>query len=229
MAYIEQEMVDERTRARLENILEGSYKSYWKKKRLFDIFFATLILLFFIPLMIVIAIVIYIDDPSASPIYKQVRVGRHEKTFNMYKFRTMRVDADKLENSLTPEELEKYKKEYKLENDPRVTGIGSILRRTSADELPQILNVIKNDMSLIGPRPVLNEETLLYGKDRNTLLSVKPGLTGYWQAYARNNATYQSGERQKMEMYYVRNASLWLDIKILFKTVVSVLRKDGAK
>ena len=95
----------------------------------------------------------------------------------MYKFRTMALNADKLEDFLTPEELEQYKKEYKLEHDPRVTGIGNLLRRTSLDELPQILNVIKNDMSLIGPRPVLDEETWLYGKDRRLLLSVKPGLS----------------------------------------------------
>jgi len=160
-------------------------------------------------------------------LYKAARIGKDGKPFYMYKFRTMRVDADKLENSLTPEELEKYKKEYKLENDPRVTGIGSILRRTSADELPQILNVIKNDMSLIGPRPVLNEETLLYGKDRNTLLSVKPGLTGYWQAYARNDVGYSGGRRQEMELYYIKNRSLKLDAIVFFATIRRVLSGKG--
>ena len=95
--------------------------------------------------------------------------------------------------------------------------------------MPQLFNILKGELSFIGPRPVLNEETLLYGKDRNILLSVKPGLTGYWQAYARNNATYESGERQRMEMYYVEHCSLWMDIKILFRTVFSVIREDGAQ
>lgn len=111
-----------------------------------------------------------------------------------------------------------------------ITKIGNFLRKTSLDELPQLFNVLCNDMSLVGPRPLIESEIQTYYEDtHDVLLAVKPGVTGYWQAYARNNATYQSGERQKMEMYYVRNASLWLDIKILFKTVESVLSKQGAK
>ena len=160
-------------------------------------------------------------------LYKSVRIGKDGKPFYMYKFRTMRMSADKLEDFLSYEELEKYKKEYKLENDPRVTGIGKILRKTSADELPQILNVIKNDMSLIGPRPVLYEETLLYGKDRETLLSVKPGLTGYWQAYARNDVGYTDGRRQAMELYYIENRSLKFDTRIFFATIRRVLSGKG--
>lgn len=109
----------------------------------------------------------------------------------------------------------------------RVTGIGKILRKTSLDELSQLINIIKGDMSIVGPRPVLLEETYLYGADRDRLLSVKTGLTGYWQAYARNNADYESGERQRMELYYIDNMSPWLDIKIIFKTVEAVVRKTG--
>ena len=114
-----------------------------------------------------------------------------------------------------------------MEKDPRITWIGNILRRTSMDELPQILNIIKNDMSIIGPRPVLNEETLLYGKDRDTLLSVKPGLTGYWQAYARNDVGYADGRRQAMELYYIENRSLKFDTKIFFATIGRVLSRKG--
>ena len=94
---------------------------------------------------------------------------------------------------------------------------------------PQLINILKGELSIVGPRPIVEKETEIYGKDIAKLLSVKPGLTGYWQAYARNNATYESGERQRMEMYYVEHCSLWLDIKILFRTVFSVIREDGAQ
>ena len=125
--------------------------------------------------------------------------------------------------------MEQYRTEFKIDNDPRITKIGNVLRKLSLDELPQLFNILKGDISIVGPRPIVEKETQIYGKDVEKLLSVKPGLTGYWQAYARNNATYESGERQKMEMYYVDNNSLWLDIKILFKTVISVLKKEGAQ
>lgn len=199
---------------------------YCFTKRCIDLLLSLLVMPIYLIIYTLAAAGIKLTD-GGPVLYKSVRVGKDGKPFYMYKFRTMRVNADKLEDFLTPEELEKYKKEYKLENDPRVTAIGKILRKTSADELPQILNVIKNDMSLIGPRPVLNEETLLYGKDRNTLLSVKPGLTGYWQAYARNNAGYADGRRQNMELYYIRNRSLKLDTRIFFATIRRVLSRKG--
>ena len=148
----------------------------------------------------------------------------------MWKFRSMYMNADKMIDQLTPEQKRQYYTEYKIDHDPRITKIGNFLRKTSLDELPQLFNVLCDDMSLVGPRPLIESEIQTYYEDmHDRLLSVKPGVTGYWQAYARNNATYQSGERQKMEMYYVYNASLWLDIKILFKTVGSVLKKQGAQ
>ena len=123
-----------------------------------------------------------------------------------------------------------YYTEFKIDNDPRITKIGNILRKTSLDELPQLFNVLFNNMSLIGPRPLIESEIQMnYADTYQELLSVKPGVTGYWQAYARNNATYQSGERQEMELYYVHHASAWLDIKILFKTVITVLKREGAQ
>ena len=103
------------------------------------------------------------------------------------------------------------------------------MRKTSVDELPQMINIFIGDLSIIGPRPIVEKETEVYGKDIAKFVSVKPGLTGYWQAYARNNATYESGERQAMEMYYVDHRSLLLDIKIFFKTIVSVLKREGAQ
>ena len=147
MPYIEQDKVDDRTREKLEEIIEKSYASYWKKKRLFDIFFATLILLFFLPLMAVIAIVIVIDDPSAGPFYKQIRVGRHGKEFYMYKFRTMRANADKMIEQLAKQN-EMDGPVFKMKDDPRITRVGKLLRKLSLDELMQFFNVFKGDMKM---------------------------------------------------------------------------------
>ena len=225
MAYIEQEMVDERTRARLENILEGSYKSYWKKKRLFDIFFATLILLFFIPLMIVIAIVIYIDDPSASPIYKQVSVGRHGKTFNMYKFRTMRAGSDKEINELT-DKNEMNGPVFKMKEDPRITRVGRFLRRVSLDELMQFFNVLKGDMTLVGPRPALPREVEFYTDYQKLRLIVTPGITCTWQIHKnRNDVPFE--EWVEMDLDYIQHRTFMNDIKIMLKTPLVMISATG--
>ena len=141
----------------------------------------------------------------------------------------MKMNVKNLEKLLTPEQLEQYRTEFKIDNDPRITKIGNVLRKLSLDELPQLFNILKGDISIVGPRPIVEKETQIYGDDVEKLLSVKPGLTGYWQAYARNNATYESKEKKKMKMYYVEHNSLWLDIKILFKTVISVIKKEGAQ
>lgn len=192
-------------------------------KRAFDIVASAAALIILSPIMLIAAILVYVDDPG-KVFYGHVRIGKNGKPFKMWKFR------DKMIDLLTPEQAKQYYTEFKIDNDPRITKIGNFLRKTSLDELPQLFNVLCNDMSLVGPRPLIESEIQTYYDDtHDVLLAVKPGVTGYWQAYARNNATYQSGERQKMEMYYVRNASLWLDIKILFKTVESVLKKSGAQ
>lgn len=206
--------------------MKGKKTAYCFFKRCLDLLLSLFAMPAYLIIYALVAAAVKFTD-GGPVLYKSVRIGKDGKPFYMYKFRTMRMSADKLEDFLSYEELEKYKKEYKLENDPRVTGIGKILRKTSADELPQILNVIKNDMSLIGPRPVLYEETLLYGKDRETLLSVKPGLTGYWQAYARNDVGYTDGRRQAMELYYIENRSLKFDTRIFFATIRRVLSGKG--
>ena len=198
-------------------------------KRMFDIVASAAALIILSPIMLIAAILVYVDDPG-KVFYGHVRIGKNGKPFKMWKFRSMYMNADKMIDLLTPEQAKQYYTEFKIDNAPRITKIGNFLRKTSLDELPQLFNVLCNDMSLVGPRPLIESEIQTYYEDtHDVLLAVKPGVTGYWQAYARNNATYQSGERQKMEMYYVRNASLWLDIKILFKTVESVLKKSGAQ
>ncbi len=215
-----------------ENIYDNrgkiTKKIYRFFKRVFDIVGSLVgIIILGIP-MIIVALLIFLQD-GGCPVYSHTRLGKDGKPFELLKFRSMAVDPEPLEEILTEEQIEQYRKEYKIDNDPRITPLGNILRKTSIDELPQMFNILKGDMSVIGPRPIVEDEIEYYGKDKERFLSVQPGLTGYWQAYARNNAGYESGQRQQMEMYYINNQSLWLDIKIFFKTIVSVIRKDGAQ
>ena len=208
------------------DIGNGIYKFV---KRAFDFIVALAAIVAISPLLLIISAIVYPGDPGPV-IYGQVRIGKNGEAFKMWKFRSMYKNADKMIDQLTDEQRQQYITEFKIDNDPRITPVGNFLRKTSLDELPQLFNVLCNDMSLVGPRPLIESEIQTYYADMfDTLLSVKPGVTGYWQAYARNNATYQSGQRQQMEMYYVNHASIMLDMKILFRTAVSVLRKDGAK
>ncbi len=218
-----------------EQTFEAVYQTNKEKsvyrfiKRLFDFFVALVAIIIISPLLLIISAVVYLGDPGPV-VYGQIRIGKDGKPFKIWKFRSMYKNADKMIDQLTDEQRQQYITEFKIDNDPRITPVGNFLRKTSLDELPQLFNVLSNDMSLVGPRPLIESEIQTYYEDTyDTLLSVKPGVTGYWQAYARNNATYQSGKRQQMEMYYISHASIILDIKILFRTVVSVLHKDGAK
>lgn len=211
-------------------------------KRVFDFVTSLIFGIILIIPMVIIAIIISIKD-FGSPFYKQKRVGRDGKPLYIYKFRSMRRGADNLEDMLTPEQLEAYKREYKLDDDPRLIGykkagdgkkcLGAKIRSMSIDELPQILfNIcILGNMSVVGPRPILECELAenYTPAEQKVFLSVKPGLTGYWQAYARNNVGYENHKRQDMELYYVKNQSIILDLKCLFKTVEAVIKKRGAK
>lgn len=197
-------------------------------KRLFDLLLSLLAVALLWPVLLLISAAIVVED-RGPVLYKASRVGLNGKAIVVYKFRSMRLHADRLEDSLTPEELAEYRKNFKLKNDPRITKVGAFLRKTSLDELPQLFNIIGGSLSLVGPRPVLQEETELYGADRDLLLSVKPGLTGLWQSRGRSNVTYEDGARQALELKYVQNRSILLDIKIMFWTVGAVLRMDGAR
>lgn len=204
-------------------------RSYLFVKRAIDIICSLFAIILLSPICLIIALAVYISDPG-KVLYGQTRVGKNGVTFSMWKFRSMYIGSDKMIDKLSPEQIQQYKTEFKIDNDPRITKVGKIIRKLSLDELPQFVNVLKGEMSLVGQRPIIESEIkTYYSKSYKKLLSVKPGVTGYWQAYARNNATYQSGERQRMEMYYIDNASLLLDIKILFQTVISVLKKNGAQ
>ncbi len=225
MPYIEKDKVDAKTREMLEAIIEKSYASYWKKKRLFDIFFATLILLFFLPLMVIIAIVVVIDDPSAGPFYKQIRVGRHGKEFYMYKFRTMRAGADKMIDVIASKN-EMDGPVFKMKNDPRITRVGKYLRRLSLDELMQFFNVFKGDMTLVGPRPPLPREVKYYTDYQKLRLLVTPGITCTWQiSQNRNDIPFE--EWVEMDIEYIQTRTFLNDLKIMLKTPIVMLTATG--
>ena len=194
-------------------------------KRLFDIIFSFLGLLILSPLFLLLTILIKCD--SKGPVFFiQKRVGRNGKKFGIFKFRTMRINAEELIASFTPEQLKEWKENFKLKNDPRITRVGKFLRNTSLDELPQLINIFIGNMSLVGPRPIVEEELEWYGEKKNVLLSVRPGLTGWWATNGRSEVSYP--ERCDYELYYVYNCSLLLDIKILFKTFSAVFSRKGA-
>jgi len=162
-------------------------------KRYFEIIFSIFIILFSIPLVLVLALLIKLN--SRGPIFfKQIRIGKDKKLFECIKFRTMSKEADDILNNLILKDKKlrkEFKKTQKLKNDPRITPIGKFLRKTSLDELPQFLNVLKGEMSLIGPRPIVEEEKIRYGKNLNKVLSIKPGITGLWQVSGRNKLSYK--------------------------------------
>lgn len=199
-------------------------------KRIIDIIGSIIGILILIPTTLIIYLARKVLKEDKGPLfYEQLRYGKNGKVFRLYKFRSMCIGADKklkeyLENN--DEAREEFEKTHKLQNDPRITKIGNFLRKSSLDELPQMINILKGDMSFVGPRPVVEKEVEEYGANKDKFLSVRPGLTGYWQVNGRSNTTYE--ERMEMELYYVDNCSLWLDIKIFFKTFITVFKKEGA-
>jgi lipopolysaccharide/colanic/teichoic acid biosynthesis glycosyltransferase len=204
--------------------INGSHKIYKITKRIMDVVFSAVGIILFLPLFLLIAIAIKID--SAGPVfYKQKRSGIGGKLFRMLKFRTMIDNAESLQKEL----LSKNEVDgplFKISNDPRITKLGRILRKTSLDEIPQLLNVLKGKMSLVGPRPLIMDEMKFSQSWRDARLNVKPGITGLWQIQGRSEAPFHDWIRY--DVYYVRNQSLWLDIKILFKTIKVVFKKVGA-
>ncbi|WP_349405603.1 sugar transferase [Clostridium perfringens] len=200
-------------------------KIYLLLKRIFDFISSLIGLIIFFPIIIIIAVAIKLD--SKGPIvFGHTRVGKDGKEMKVYKFRSMVKNAQEVFNNFTQEQKDEFNKNFKLENDPRITKVGKFLRKTSLDELPQLWNIIKGDMSVVGPRPIVKKEIIKYGDSFKKVFSVKPGLTGYWQANGRSDTTYE--ERVAMDLYYVDNRSLSLDFKIIIQTLVSVIKKEGA-
>lgn len=209
-----------------ECVEKSKVKVYDFVKRIIDIIIGVIGLIICLPIFVIIGIIIKID--SKGPIFfKHKRIGKHGKKIEIYKFRTMIDNAEEAMKNFTEEQKKEFAENFKLENDPRVTRVGKILRKTSLDELPQIINILKGEMSIIGPRPIVKSELEKYGNNQGKFLSVAPGLTGYWAANGRSDVSYE--ERMALELYYVENRSLILDLKIFFKTILSVLKGRGAR
>ena len=196
---------------------------YKSCKNLLDYLFSIFFLIASLPFFILISLLIKLS--SRGPIFfLQERIGKNNVPFKCIKFRTMHPEAkDILENLLMKDEKLKmeFEQTHKIKNDPRITTIGKVLRKTSLDELPQFINVLKNEMSIVGPRPIVNKEKKKYGKNLNKVLSVRPGITGLWQVSGRNNLTYKT--RVKLDLNYVENYNLLMDIRILIRTFGVIL------
>ena len=200
-----------------------------RAKRALDIAGALVFFTLGLPLYLAVALGVRLSSPGPVH-YWQYRVGRNGKPFRFYKFRSMFVDADDLLASVLDSDLEarsQWEEFQKLENDPRITPFGQLIRRASLDELPQFWNVLKGDMSLVGPRPCIPNQDRFYGKYWAAYCAVRPGLTGLWQVSGRNRLTY--GQRVQLDALYVQKWSLWLDLRILLKTVRAVVTGDGSK
>lgn len=205
--------------------LLGKNVPYKIVKRTTDIVLSSIAMVALLPFFAIIALAIKIE--SKGPVFfKHTRIGKDGKVIKIYKFRSMVQNAEDLIKKFTPEQMKEYKENYKLANDPRITKVGNFLRKTSLDELPQLINIIRGDLSIIGPRPVVAEELKKYGPNIEKFLSVTPGLTGYWAANGRSCTSYE--QRMQMELFYIDNLSLKMDIKVFLKTIVSVLKREGA-
>lgn len=203
----------------------NGHRGYWVLRRAQDIVFSLLGLVVLSPLLLLIALVIYIDDPKGSPIFTQIRCGRDGKPFKLYKFRSMCVDAEEKLNEL----LEKNEMDgpaFKIKNDPRITRAGHFIRKTNLDELPQLWNVLKGDMSIVGPRPALPREILLYNDYQRQRMYVTPGLTCYWQI-CPNRHSISFEDWMDLDIQYIQERSFWVDWNIIFRTVKAVLRAFG--
>ena len=215
-----------------EIVIKGN-KSYLFFKRVLDIVFSFISIVFLmVTLIFPIISVLVLISTRGKVIFKDERMGLNKKKISIYKFQTMFSDAEtNLDKYLDENQKKKWQKERKLDDDPRVTKLGKFLRKTSLDELPQLFNIFGGSLSLVGPRPITKQEleSNFTEYEQNQLMKVKPGLTGYWQVKDRSLATYESGERQKEELYYLPRRGLWFDIKIILLTIPAIFKGKGAK
>lgn len=202
---------------------------YFGVKRLFDILIALIGCLFLLPIILIVKISYLLHKDFDSIFFRQKRIGKNGKEFNLYKFRSMVPNADEVLKELLKDP--KYKEEWdlnqKFEHDPRITSMGNILRKTSLDELPQFINILIGDMSLIGPRPLVPGELDSHNGNHELYESVRPGISGWWAANGRSATTYE--RRLELEYYYVQHCGLILDIRCVFRTIKAVIYKTGAK
>ena len=215
----------DKQKSQIHQVLEIGFS-----KRLFDILFSLSVLILFAPVYILIALLITLSSPG-SIFYIQERVGQNRKLFRCLKFRTMVQNADEMLGEIMatcPDLRQEFQKSFKLKHDPRITWIGRFLRITSLDEFPQFWNVLKGDMSVVGPRPLVLEELPKYGHHMDKILTIKPGITGLWQVSGRNDIPYP--KRVQIDLYYVNFRNFWIDIWIMFKTIGIVVfpKNNGA-
>ena len=194
-------------------------------KRIFDVIAASIALIILSPVFLIVAICIKVDDPKGPVFYSQIRVGKDERHFRMYKFRSMVTNADELLAKLQSRN-EVNGAMFKIKNDPRITKVGRVIRKYSLDELPQLVNVVGGSMSIVGPRPPLVSEVAEYTNYDKQRLMVKPGATGMWQVGGRNDVDF--AEMVKLDLTYIQERSIWLDLKIMFETVKIMIRPNGA-
>lgn len=208
--------------------ISSNKKSYWfynTLKRAMDIVGSLAGLVLLSPVFLIVSIIIKLEDPKGKVFFAQERNGRYPTTFKMYKFRSMVHNAEELLESLI-EQNEQTGPVFKITDDPRITKVGKFIRKTSIDELPQLFNVLKGDMSIVGPRPPIPHEVAQYTPYQMQRLSVKPGITCIWQVSGRNNIGFD--EWVEMDIEYIKNRSLWLDIKLTFKTVFVLFGDENA-
>lgn len=212
------------------NLMEMTEKKslYVYIKRSFDIIMSLTAMILLFPVFFIIALMIKLDS-KGNIIYKHKRIGKNGKYIYLYKFRTMYTNSKEILEEILkdPKVKEEWENNFKLDNDPRVTKVGKFLRKTSLDELPQLLNILSGDMSIVGPRPVVDDEIEKYGIFKKKFLSVTPGLTGWWACNGRSATTYE--DRIKLELYYVNHRSIKLDLLVIFKTIGAVVKGHGAK
>lgn len=215
-----------RARLRVKLVIwESSLGSLLVLKRLLDIFVSGTALLLFSPVLALVALLVWIDDPG--PIfYTQIRVGQDGRLFRFYKFRSMRVGADKMKDALIAQNESKDGVIFKMKNDPRITRVGKYLRRFSIDEAPQILNVLTGDLAIVGPRPPLPREVALYTLEERKRLHAKPGLTCFWQIQGRSDIPFK--DQVRLDLQYIASQNVWTDLLIIVKTVPAVLFGKGA-
>ena len=198
---------------------------YQGGKRCFDFISALIAIIVLSPVFLVLGIIVKHDSPGPV-FFGHRRLGQHGKMIKVYKFRTMVCNAEEILQNMPEDKKLEFEKNFKFDNDTRITKLGRFLRKSSLDELPQLLNILIGNMSVVGPRPVVKKEIEKYGIYGDKLLSIKPGLTGNWQAGGRSDTTYD--ERVALDMEYIDKRSFGMDIKIIFKTIFVVLKKDGA-
>lgn len=196
-------------------------------KRIIDIVGSLLGIVILSPIFLIVALAIKIEDPKGNIIFGHKRVGLNGEPFKCWKFRSMVHNAEEVLKTLSPEQKKEYSETFKLKDDPRITKVGNFIRKTSLDELPQLFNILKGEMSIVGPRPIVTKELEFYGEYAKYFTSIKPGLTGLWQVSGRSDTTYD--ERVELDMEYIIKRNTLLDIYIIFMTIIKVIKREGAR